>query len=111
MGALPSRYAAPRSSCAIGIEQISKALIASGFLTLDAQAKALGVHRSTAWTIIKTKHKLGRLSAKTTQSILANHETPAAVRAVIEKYLIERSKLFLVRSKPELKNKLNIRSV
>ena len=92
MGALPSRYAAPRSSCAIGIEQISKALIASGFLTLDAQAKALGVHRSTAWTIIKTKHKLGRLSAKTTQSILANPETPPAVRAVIEKYLIERSK-------------------
>ena len=33
---------APRSSYAIGIEQISKALIASGYLTLDAQAKALG---------------------------------------------------------------------
>ena len=85
---------APRSSFAIGIEQISKALIASGYLTLDAQAKALGVHRNTAWTIVNTKHKLGRLSAKTTQRILANPETPPAVRAVIEKYLAERSKVF-----------------
>ena len=78
---------------AVSLQQISKALIASGYLTLDAQAKALGVHRNTAWTIVNTKHKLGRLSAKTTQRILANPETPPAVRAVIEKYLIERSKL------------------
>ena len=85
---------APRSSYAIGIEQISKALIASGYLTLDAQAKALGIHRNTAWTIVNTKHKLGRLSAKTTQRILANPETPPAVRAVIEKYLAQRSKGF-----------------
>ena len=85
---------APRSSYAIGIEQISKALIASGYLTLDAQAKALGIHRNTAWTIVNAKHKLGRLSAKTTQRIFANPETPPAVRAVIEKYLAQRSKGF-----------------
>ena len=82
---------APRSRYAIGIEQISKALIASGYLTLDEQAKALGVHRSTAWTIVKTKHKVGRLSAKTTRRILTNPETPPAVRTVIQKYLAERS--------------------
>jgi hypothetical protein len=58
---------------------------------LDQQAKALGVHRSTAWTIIKTRHKLGRLSAKTTQRILANPDTPPSVRSVIQKYLAERS--------------------
>ena len=75
------------------VEQIADALIADGYTSLDQQAKALGIHRSTAWTIIKTKHKLGRLNVKTTQKILANPETPPAVRTVVEKYLIERSKL------------------
>ena len=73
------------------IQDITAALIASGYSSLDEQAKALGVHRSTAWTIIKMKHKLGRLSAKTTARILANPKTPPSVRAVIRQYLAERS--------------------
>jgi hypothetical protein len=72
------------------IQDIAAALVASGYTSLDKQAKALGVHRSTAWTIVKTKHKLGRLSAKTTARILANPETPPSVRAVIRQYLAER---------------------
>jgi hypothetical protein len=75
------------------LQDIADALIADGYLSLDAHAKALGVCRSTAWNIVKAKHKLGRLNVKTTQKILANPETPTAVRDVIEKYLIERSKL------------------
>jgi len=71
----------------IGLQHISKALIECGYTSLDQQAKALGIHRSTAWTIIKTKHKLGRLSAKTTSRILANPETPPSVRAVIQQYM------------------------
>ena len=62
----------------VKLHHISEALIASGYTTLDDQAKALGINRSTAWTIIKTKHKLGRLSTKTTERILANPATPAA---------------------------------
>ena len=73
------------------IQQISEALIASGYTSLDEQARALGIHRSTAWTIIKTKHKLGRLSAKTTSRILANPDTPPMVRVVVQRYLAERS--------------------
>jgi hypothetical protein len=75
----------------VDLQQIRKALVRSGYTKLDQQAKALGVHRSTAWTIIKTRHKLGRLSAKTTQRILANPDTPPSVRSVIQKYLAERS--------------------
>jgi Mn-dependent DtxR family transcriptional regulator len=75
----------------IVLQQIREALVQSGYTKLDQQAKALGVHRSTAWTIIKTRHKLGRLSAKTTQRILANPDTPPSVRSVIQKYLAERS--------------------
>jgi hypothetical protein len=71
------------------LQDIADALIADGYTSLDAQAKALGIHRATAWTIIKTKHKLGRLNACTTRRILENPGTPPSVRAVIEKYLAE----------------------
>lgn len=86
-----------RKSVGVGVQSrrrlqdIADALIASGHTSLDGQAKALGIHRSTAWTIIKARHKLGRLSSKTTSRILTNPKTPPAVRAVIEKYLAEDS--------------------
>lgn len=80
---------APRNHT-IGLQRISEALIASGHTSLDEQAKALGINRSTAWTIIKTKHKLGRLSTKTTKRILSNPNTPPPVRAVVLRYLAER---------------------
>jgi hypothetical protein len=38
--------------------------IAAGFVTLDKQAKALGVPRSTAWTIVAALHKKSGLSPK-----------------------------------------------
>ena len=75
----------------VKLHHISEELIASGYTTLDDQAKALGINRSTAWTIVKTKHKLGRLSTKTTERILANPATPASVRALVQRYLAERS--------------------
>ena len=50
------RDAQPRY--AVKIQHIVDAIVAAGYLSLDSQAKALGVKRSTAWTIIKTKHKL-----------------------------------------------------
>ena len=76
---------------AIRLQDISAALIACGYTKLDQQAKALGVHRSTAWTIMKTKHKLDRLSLKTTNSMLANPALPPSVRIVVLQYLTERS--------------------
>jgi hypothetical protein len=60
----------------IGLQRISEALIASGYTSFDEQAKALGINRSTALTIIKTRHKLGRLSTKTTKRILSNPNIP-----------------------------------
>ena len=80
-----------RRKYSVGIQHIREALVASGYTSLDQQAKALGIHRSTAWTIIKATHKLGRLSRKTTVRILANPDTPPSVRAVIQQYLAERS--------------------
>jgi len=84
---------------AIGLKDISEALIECGYTKLDKQAKALGVRRSTAWTIVKVKHKLGRLSAKTTERILANPELPLSVRFVVQRYMAERSDVLALRAK------------
>ena len=70
--------------------RISDALISSGYTSLDDQAKALGLSRSTAWSITKNKHKLGRLSVKTINRILANPQTPQTVRAVLHEYVAQR---------------------
>ena len=67
-------------------KDVDDALIALGYTSLDDQAKALGIHRATAWTIIKKKHKVGR---RTIERILANPKTPPSVRVVVQKYLAE----------------------
>src|SRR3569623_708035 len=51
---------------------IAKALVRSGFTSLDDQAAALGLPRSTVWTIVSGKHKRGRLHANTTKKLLAS---------------------------------------
>jgi hypothetical protein len=74
------------------IQDITEALISSGYTSLDRQAKALGLHRTTTWTIIKNKHKLGRLSTKTIERIIANPETPPLVRSAIQDYIAEKTR-------------------
>jgi hypothetical protein len=74
----------------VRIKDISEALIASGFSSLDEQAKALGLQRSTAWTIVKARHKADRLSAKVSGQMLENPNLPPLVRATLQEYLAER---------------------
>ena len=74
----------------VPVQQIADALVGAGYASLDEQAKALGIHRATAWTIIKTKHKLGYLNAKTTERMLANPELPQCIRDVLQRYVAER---------------------
>ena len=66
------------------LQRLAAALAAGGYDTLDEQAKALGIHRSTAWTIVKCKHKLGRLNIKTRKKMLNNPHLPPAVRAILQ---------------------------
>ena len=49
---LTARMKARQSS---KISELAEAVKSAGFLTLDEQAKALGLSRSTAWTIRNTK--------------------------------------------------------
>ena len=73
----------------VPIQAIAEALVAAGYTSLDKQAKALGLHRATTWTIIKTRHKLGRLNRQTAQRILENPDTPASVRTIIQQALAD----------------------
>ena len=72
------------------IEDIAEALKLSGHRSLDQQAKALGLPRATAWTIVTNKHKVGRLSKETVTRILKNSKTPQVVRVIVQHYLAKR---------------------
>ena len=73
------------------IQPIANAVIEAGFISLDAQAKALGVSRSTAWTIMKAKHKLRPFNSKTAHCILTNANTPVSVRELVQTMLEDRN--------------------
>ena len=73
------------------IQELGQALIHAGFRTLDAQADALGLSRSTAWTILKTCHKGSGLSAAIIELMLGSSKLPPRARAIIVEYVEEKS--------------------
>jgi hypothetical protein len=72
------------------IREIGGALIALGYLALDEQAKALGLARSTAWTILQANHKSSGLSATVINRMLTAPRLPPVVHAIILEYIDER---------------------
>jgi hypothetical protein len=73
------------------IRKLEEALVAAGFRSLDDQAKALGLSRSTTWTIRKATHKASGLSAATINRMLAQPRLPPLVREKILEYLEEKN--------------------
>ena len=73
------------------IREVGEALIADGICALDQQAKALGLPRSTTWTILKASHKSSGLSAAIINRMLAAPQLPPRVRLKIFEYLQEKS--------------------
>jgi hypothetical protein len=73
------------------IRELAEAVESAGFLTLDEQAKALGLPRSTAWTIRKAIHKASGLSASIINRMLAAPELPALARTKILEYVEEKA--------------------
>jgi hypothetical protein len=80
-----------RAQHASKIHQLRSALEAAGFQGLDEQAKALGLSRSTTWTIIAGKHKASGLSATIIKRMLQNPELPPVVRTIIVEYVTEKA--------------------
>ena len=72
------------------IKEIGVALASLGFTGLDVQAKALGLSRSTTWTILHANHKSSGLSAKVINRMLAAPNLPALVRTKVLEYAEEK---------------------
>jgi len=80
-----------RSVQSAKIRELGDALIASGYISLDDQAKVLGLSRSTTWTILQANHKTSGLSASVINRMLAQPQLPARVRVKILEYVEEKS--------------------
>src|SRR5262245_19578496 len=86
-----SLIAAMKARQSSKIRELAEAVEAAGFLTLDEQAKILGVPRSTAWTIRRASHKASGLSASIINRMLAAPGLPLMVRAKILEYIQEKA--------------------
>jgi hypothetical protein len=78
-----------RQSCKL--RELGDALLSAGFLTLDAQANALGLARRTTWTILTGSHKASGLSASTINRMLAAPQLPPLARSKIREYVEEKA--------------------
>jgi hypothetical protein len=70
------------------LREIRAALEADGFIGLDAQATALGLSRSTAWTILSGSHKSSGLSVMTLNRMLAAPLLGERARSKILEYIV-----------------------
>jgi hypothetical protein len=73
------------------IKELADALVAAGFVSLDDQASALGLSRSTTWTILAGKHKNYGLSAALIKRVLDKHDLNSRVRIKIIEYVREKA--------------------
>ena len=70
------------------IKDLKTALIGARLITLDEQARALGLCRSTAWAILA--HKTSGLSATIVSRMLSAPELPSVVRRTLLEYVQEK---------------------
>jgi hypothetical protein len=85
------------------IKELSDALVAAGFLSLDKQATALGLSRSTTWTILRAKHKNYGLSGALIDRILKRPQLDRRVRAKVIEYVQEKASGFYGHNKTQLR--------
>ena len=73
------------------IMEIGDALRRAGFIALDEQARALGLPRSTAWTVLRATHKSSGLTAGVIRRMLLAPDLPPAVREKLIEYISEKA--------------------
>jgi predicted DNA-binding transcriptional regulator AlpA len=73
------------------IRELWESVRTAGFLTVDEQAKALGLSRSTAWTLRKANHKSSGLSVSIINQMLSAPHLPPLARAKILEYIQEKA--------------------
>ena len=87
----PLSIADMKARQAAKISEIGEALMSVGLVTLDAQANALGLPRSTTWAILTAEHKGYGISAKIISRMLNSEQLPRLVRAKIMEYAQEKA--------------------
>jgi hypothetical protein len=73
------------------LREVGEALRAAGFSTLDKQAEALALCRSTAWSVLRANHKASGLSAAVINRMLAAPQLPSTVREKLLEYVEEKA--------------------
>ena len=73
------------------IQEIGETLMAEGITTLDKQAAALGLARSTAWFILQAKQKRAGITSATLVRILESPRLPQTVRQKVLEYVAEKA--------------------
>jgi hypothetical protein len=72
------------------IQELAQILKHEGFVSLDEQAVALGISRSTTWTILRGKHKNYGLSVTLINRVLRKPDLNGRVRAKFVEYVHEK---------------------
>jgi hypothetical protein len=96
------------------IKELSDALVSAGFVSLDEQANALGLSRSTTWTILKARHKNYGLSGALINRILQRPGLHRSVRAKLIEYIQEKASGFYGHNKIQLsrfRERLSVRAI
>jgi len=81
--------------------------VSLGCRTVVQQSEALGVRRSTAWTILRAAHKSSGLSAHVINQMLASPALPNEARQKIIEYIRERAGGMYGHSRPQCKKLLS----
>ena len=74
------------------IRELRRALFCAGVRSLDQQAAALGLPRSTTWFVLQGMHKCAGLRAGLIARMWRAPALPETVRSVLTDYVTERSR-------------------
>jgi hypothetical protein len=75
---------------AIRIKELGTPLAAAGLFTVDEQARALGLSRSSAWAVLKANHKASGLATGTINQMLSSPALPPRACVTILTYVEEK---------------------
>src|SRR5262245_60649063 len=87
----PATLAEAKARQSLKIKALRVALIRAGIITLNEQARALRLSRSTTWAVLRGDHKASGLSASIISRMLSSPELPAIVRSQILDYVTEKA--------------------
>jgi hypothetical protein len=89
-GPCVSGLKAAKARQASKISELRSILISSGYCTLQKQATALGLSRSTTWHLLGANHKASGLTGAIIRRILSSPTLPPAARDLIQEYVAEK---------------------